>query len=121
MTVPAFRDAIVKRSIKDVISDKIAGLIASGILQVGDALPSERDFAAALNVSRETVRGAVQALSARGFIGISQGTRTRVLRADVASAAIGVATARAIDAYDIDAVHMPRDCCWKGKWRPMRR
>jgi len=39
--VPAFRDAIVKRSIKDVIADKIADLIASGILRVGDALPSE--------------------------------------------------------------------------------
>ena len=106
--VPAFRDAIVKRSIRDVIADKIAGLIASGILRVGDALPSERDFAAALNVSRETVRGAVQILSTRGIIGISHGARTRVLRADVGSIAIGVATARGIDAYDIDTVHAAR-------------
>lgn len=105
---PAFRDAIVKRSIKDVIAEKIAGLIASGLLQVGDVLPSERDFAAALNVSRETVRGAIQILGFRGIIGVSHGTRTRVLRADVGSVAIGVATARAIDAYDIDAVHAAR-------------
>ena len=95
---PAFRDAIVKRSIRDVIADKIAGLIASGILQVGDALPSERDLAAALNVSRESVRGAIQSLGARGIIGISHGSRTRVLRSDVGSVAIGLATARGIDA-----------------------
>jgi DNA-binding FadR family transcriptional regulator len=106
--VPTFRDAIVKRSIKDAVADKIAGLIASGILQVGDPLPSERDLAAALNVSRETVRGAVQILGLRGIIGISHGSRTRVLRADVGSVAIGAATARGIEAYDLDAVHAAR-------------
>jgi DNA-binding FadR family transcriptional regulator len=106
--VPAFRDLIVKRSIKDAIADKIAGLIASGMLQVGDPLPSERDLAASLNVSRETVRGAVQILGTKGIIGISHGSRTRVLRADVGSVAIGVTTARAIDAYDLDSVHAAR-------------
>ena len=106
--VPAFRDAIVKRSIKDAIADKIAGLIASGILQVGDPLPSERDLAASLNVSRETVRGAIQILGTKGIIGISHGSRTRVLRADVGSIAIGATTARAIDAYDLDSVHAAR-------------
>jgi len=106
--MPAFRDAILKRSIKDLIADKIAGVIASGILKIGDALPSERDLAASLNVSRETVRGAVQILATRGIIGISHGARTRVLRADVGSVAIGLATARAIDGYGIDSVHTAR-------------
>lgn len=106
--VPAFRDSIVKRSIKDVIADKIAGLIASGILQIGDALPSERDLAASLNVSRETIRGAIQILAVRGIIEISHGTRTRVLRADVGSVTIGFATVQAINAYDIDSVHAAR-------------
>jgi DNA-binding FadR family transcriptional regulator len=106
--VPSFRGSIVKRSIKDLIADKIAGLIASGILQVGDALPSERDLAASLNVSRETIRGAVQILAVRGIIEISHGTRTRVLRADVGSVTIGFATVQAINAYDIDSVHAAR-------------
>jgi DNA-binding FadR family transcriptional regulator len=106
--VPAFRESIVKRSIKDLVADKIAGLIASGILQIGDALPSERDLAASLNVSRETVRGAVQILALRGIIGISHGVRTRVLRADVGSMTIGFATVQAINAYDIDSVHAVR-------------
>ena len=107
-TVPAFRDAIVKHSIKDVVANKIGSLVASGILQVGDFLPSERDFATSLNVSRETVRGAIQILGTRGVVGVSHGSRTRVLRADVGSVAIGVATARAIDAYDLDSVHAAR-------------
>ncbi|MCW6508585.1 FadR/GntR family transcriptional regulator [Lichenifustis flavocetrariae] len=106
--VPSFRDTIVKRSIKDQVADKIAGLIASGILQIGDALPGERELAAALNVSRETVRGAIQILALRGVLEVSQGARTRVVRAEVGRIAIGFATARAIDAYDLDAVHAAR-------------
>ncbi|CAH1651126.1 FadR/GntR family transcriptional regulator [Chelatococcus asaccharovorans] len=106
--VPSFRDAIVKRSLKDVIADRIAGLIASGIVQVGDALPSERELASSLNVSRETMRGAIQILAARGILEISHGARTRVVRADVGPVTIGVGPARAINAYDIDSVHAAR-------------
>lgn len=106
--IRAFRDGIVKRSIKTVISEKIAGLIASGILQVGDALPSERELAAALNVSREAVRGGIQILATQGVLEVSHGARTRVLRADVGPVTIGLAMARAVDAYDIDSVHSAR-------------
>lgn len=102
------RSGIVKQSIKTVISDKIAGLIASGILQVGDALPSERELAAALNVSREAVRGAIQILATQGVLEVSHGARTRVLRADVGPVTIGFAMARAVDAYDLDSVHSAR-------------
>lgn len=106
--VPSFRDAIVKRSLKDVIADRIAGLIASGIVQVGDTLPSERELASSLNVSRETTRGAIQILAARGILEISHGARTRVVRVDVGPVTIGVGPARAINAYDIDSVHAAR-------------
>ncbi len=108
MSVPSFRDTIVKRSVKDQVGNKIAALIASGILRVGDPLPGERDLALALNVSRETVRGAIQVLSARGILEVSHGARTRVLKPDVGAVTIGFATARAIDAYGIEAVHEAR-------------
>src|SRR3712207_3994179 len=55
-------------------------MIASGLLRPGDDLPSERDLAAALEVSRETVRGAVQILAARGMVEVAQGARPRVRR-----------------------------------------
>lgn len=54
------RRSLTKRTAKDIISDKIAALIASGVLNIDDELPSERELALALDVSRETVRGAIQ-------------------------------------------------------------
>jgi DNA-binding FadR family transcriptional regulator len=73
------RAGLSKRTVREQITDKLAGMIASGMLRPGDELPSERDLAEALEVSRETVRGAVQALAARGMIGVAQGARSRVL------------------------------------------
>jgi DNA-binding FadR family transcriptional regulator len=106
--LPTFRKSIVKRPLTNVISEKIAELIASGILQIGDALPSERELAVALNVSRDAVRGAIQNLAARGILEISQGARTRVRRNDVGPITVGIATARAVEAYDIESVHAAR-------------
>jgi DNA-binding FadR family transcriptional regulator len=106
--LPTFREAIVKHSLTNAITEKILSLIASGILQAGDALPSERELADALNVSRAAVRGGLQNLAARGILEISQGARTRVRRGDIGSVTIGIATARAIDAYDIESVHTAR-------------
>lgn len=106
--LPILREAIVKRPITNVIADKLAGLIASGILQVGDPLPSERELAVALNVSRDAVRGGIQILSAQGILEISQGARTRVRRSDVGPVTVGLATARAVDAYNLDSVHAAR-------------
>jgi DNA-binding FadR family transcriptional regulator len=106
--VPDFRDGIVKRSVKDQVGEKIAALIASGILQLGDALPGERELAAALNVSRETVRGAIQALAGRGILTVSHGARTRVIRAEVGPLSNGFARVRAVEAYDLASVHETR-------------
>ena len=108
MSVPAFRDSIVKRSVKEQVGNKLAALIASGILRVGDPLPGERDLAAALAVSRETVRGAIQSLAARGILEVSHGARTRVVTPNVGAVTIGFATAKAVDAYDIESVHATR-------------
>lgn len=102
------RDSVVRRTTRDLVADKIAGLIAAGILSVGDALPSERDLAAAFQVSRETVRGGVQILAARGVIEVSQGARTRVVGTDLGPVAPGVTETRRINAYDIETVHTAR-------------
>ena len=96
--LPSFREAIVKRPITSVISDKIAALIASGILQVGDAL----------NVSRDAVRGGIQMLAARGILEISHGARTRVRSNDVGPVGVGFAAVRAVNSYDIESVHAAR-------------
>lgn len=77
--IPGDRGGIAKRTIKDQISDKLAYMIHSGLLRVGDELPSERELAQTLGVSRETVRAAIGVLQARRMIEINQGSRTRVL------------------------------------------
>lgn len=103
-------ETIHKQTAKDMIRDKIVSMIASGILQRGDELPSERELSTMLAVSRETVRGAVQLLAGEGVVQVSQGARTRVARVDVTVGAqrIGVTNPTSINGYSLDAVHAAR-------------
>ncbi len=78
-TLAGLRAGLSKRTVRAQITDKLAGMIASGLLRPGDELPSERDLAEALEISRETVRGAIQALESRGMVEVAQGARSRVL------------------------------------------
>jgi len=77
--IPGDKGPIAKRTVKDQISDKLAYMIHTGLLRIGDELPSERELASTLGVSRETVRAAIGVLQARRMIEVSQGARTRVL------------------------------------------
>jgi len=106
--VPHLRAEIGRRTVRERISDKLASLIASGILQIGEELPSERELAALLSVSRETVRGAIQTLAAIGVVAVSQGSRTRVVSRKIDTLKIGVASPSAINAYELDSVHKSR-------------
>src|ERR1700723_3039270 len=106
--VPHLRAEIGRRTVRERISDKLASLIASGILQVGEELPSERDLAALLAVSRETVRGAIQTLAATGIVAVSQGSRTRVVSRKIDTLKIGVTSPSAINAYELESVHKAR-------------
>ncbi|HUG23314.1 FadR/GntR family transcriptional regulator [Piscinibacter sp.] len=77
--IPGDRGHIGKRPVKVQISDKLAYMIHSGLLRPGDDLPSERELASTLGVSRETVRAAIASLQARRMIEVAQGSRTKVL------------------------------------------
>jgi DNA-binding FadR family transcriptional regulator len=67
--------------IKDRVAGQLRGLIEAGSLQAGEQLPSERELAEQLGVSRSTVREAVQFLGALGLVEIRHGSGTFV-RAD---------------------------------------
>ena len=112
MAVPRLplHEAIHKQTAKEMIRDKIVSMIASGILQVGDQLPGERELATMLMVSRETVRGAVQRLAGEGIVQVSQGARTRVanVNVDVGKQRIGVTNPTSINGYSLDEVHAAR-------------
>jgi DNA-binding FadR family transcriptional regulator len=110
MPLSPLREAINKQTAKEMIRDKIVSLIASGILQIGDELPSERELAGMLLVSRETVRGAIQRLAGEGVVQVSQGSRTRIAKhnVDIHKQRIGVTNPSAINGYSLEAVHGAR-------------
>ncbi|MEM8949033.1 MAG: FadR/GntR family transcriptional regulator [Pseudomonadota bacterium] len=78
MVIPALRRGIRRAPIREQIARSLTDLIAAGLLKPGDELPPERELAAMLEVSRESLRGGLQLLADRGTLDIGQGTRTRV-------------------------------------------
>lgn len=62
------------------LAEALRGLIETGTLQGGDALPSERDLAATTGHSRVTVRKAIDVLCADGLIARRHGAGSFVTR-----------------------------------------
>jgi len=106
--MPKVGQSLDRRTARDLIADKLMVLIATNMLRPGDVLPGERELANVLHVSRETVRGAIQTLAARGIVEVSQGSRTRVCNVDLSHLTVTIASPNAIDSYDLDDVHAAR-------------
>lgn len=106
--LPGFDSELSKKTIKDQISDKLAYMICSGLLQVGDELPSERELASMLDVSRVTVRGAVQTLAALRMISVTHGARTRVVRADGYAMPEAASSLHKLKTYSADTINEAR-------------
>ncbi|MFD3747083.1 FadR/GntR family transcriptional regulator [Nocardia sp. NPDC058633] len=70
---------VVKRSVSGDVFEQIAAEVLGGELAAGSALPSERQLAEALGVSRPAVREALQRLAAAGLVAVRQGEATTVL------------------------------------------
>jgi DNA-binding FadR family transcriptional regulator len=107
---PQLCGAIYKQTAKEMVRDKIVSLISSGVLQIGDELPSERELAEMLVVSRETVRGAIQRLAGEGIVQVSHGSRTRVTKrsSDIKVGGVGVTDPNAINKYSLQSVNEAR-------------
>ena len=69
-------EPLQKQTIVDNIIDTLLEMIAKGDLRPGHALPSERDLAVMLNVSRTSVREALKALSYNGILQVKPGSGT---------------------------------------------
>lgn len=65
-----------KRS--DVIVSDFLSQIGQSLLEEGQAVPPESALCATYGVSRSVVREAMRALSAKGFLSISQGSATQI-------------------------------------------
>lgn len=67
-----------QQRLSDQIAEKIEALIAEGNLMPGEKLPAERDLAQRLEVSRPSLREAIQKLNSKGFLTTRHGGGTYV-------------------------------------------
>ncbi len=71
-------EPIKRTRLYESVAKQIKTLIKNGTLKVGDQLPSERELAERLNVSRTSIREALRALEMAGYlesrVGVSGGT-----------------------------------------------
>ncbi len=70
--------SIPRVKLSDGVVEHIKSLIATERLKPGDKLPSERELAATLGVSRTVLREAVRSLSLMGLLDVRQGEGTFV-------------------------------------------
>ena len=98
-----------REPLRERIAQRLAALIGSGALAVGDPLPSERELAAAMGVSRETIRTALAMLASRGIVAVAQGARTTVASDDVGELGIPKVLPGVADGgYGLDDIHEGR-------------
>ncbi|MCK8614835.1 FadR/GntR family transcriptional regulator [Gordonia sp. C13] len=69
---------VTQQSAPEIVFDQIVEGVLSGDLAAGEALPSERELARMLGVSRPTVREALKRVAASGLVTIRQGDGARV-------------------------------------------
>ncbi len=85
MTTPLKLQSVARPSAADVAFEQLAGGILRGALAVGEPLPSERELAERLGVSRIIVRQATHRLAELGLVRVRQGGATLVLDPDAAT------------------------------------
>lgn len=78
-------EPVTKKTLVESITHALMEMIVKGELRPGDALPSERELASQLNVSRSSVREALKALAYNDILVVKPGSGT-YLSEDVLSA-----------------------------------
>ncbi len=69
-----------KRPLYQKLAERLSNDIQQGVYAVGSLLPTEAEFCAQFNVSRQTVREAIRQLTEIGLVSRHQGVGTRVER-----------------------------------------
>ncbi len=73
-------ELIQRRKLFHEVAERLQELILTGVLQVGDFLPAERELMERYGVGRPAIREALLRLEQAGLIAISGGERARVAR-----------------------------------------
>lgn len=71
--------AVTPRKIPDVVYKQLVALISSGRLKPGERLPSEREMATDMGISRQSIREAINKARTVGLIDVRQGGGTVVV------------------------------------------
>ena len=74
--------AIEKQNISNIVYEKMMDMVVQGTWKQGDMIPSENELCEAFSVSRNTIRQAIQRLSALGILNSRQGRGTFVSEID---------------------------------------
>lgn len=70
----ALLQPVEKRTLTNVVTERLIGYVRSGELRPGDLLPSQHELARQLGVSRPVLREAMQALASIGIVEIRPGS-----------------------------------------------
>ncbi|MBJ2357310.1 FadR/GntR family transcriptional regulator [Sphaerochaeta sp. S2] len=90
-------EPIKTKKIYTLIMQQIQDLIDEKQLKPGDRLPSERDLATALSVSRASVRQAITALATKGLLTVQQGDGTYVTTPSMKADALEALSEQLVD------------------------
>lgn len=71
-----------KESLSKQVSDQLEEMISSGTYTVGEKIPTEPELMELFQVSRNTVREAIQSLTWAGLLSVKQGDGTYVISSD---------------------------------------
>jgi GntR family transcriptional repressor for pyruvate dehydrogenase complex len=96
---------IERSSIAEQVAKKLLDLIRSRNLKPGDMLPTERDLAVAMQVSRPSVREAVRGLQILGVLKVRQGYGIYVSPLDAADLLGPLQFLLTLNAENIDALY----------------
>lgn len=83
---------IKKQHLSEQVADQIQEMILQRQYQVDDRLPSERDLATSLGVSRNVVREAIKLLQERGLVSVQSGSGVYICaqEAEMVSRSVGL-------------------------------
>ena len=82
--VSGLSEPIGRKTVSELVVQRILDLVKAGHLKAGDKLPPERELAGQLDVSRPTVREALRALAILGVLEIRHGGGVYVTALDAA-------------------------------------
>ena len=78
MSIPSIKKPVKQAKLSDIILQQLETMILEGSLKPGQKLPAERELAKQFDVSRPSLREAIQKLEAKNLVTRRQGGGTYV-------------------------------------------